>query len=490
MTETPSALDGITVIDLSTGLAGALASMFLADNGARVVRIASRDEDVVRTPDIFAVYDRGKDVIRLDPDANADALREICADADAIIDDLTPSSTQRVQLGIDALRSHDESLVHCSITAYGSDGPLKDEPADHDLVAARTGILASQPSYRGGPIHVVHPVAYVGAALLAALGICAALYRREKTGIGARVETSLMAGALLYTPKAMSEAIPVRNVLPSPQGGGPFYSVFECADGEWLQIGCIHSGFVDLASAVIGVADAIASDPSFGDGRWPATEDARRRLFGMVADKIRSRPSDEWIRELWAADVPCDLTKSAQHAMSDPQIVHDGLVHSVDDPVLGDTEMMGLPIKLTHTPGRIRGSTHYSTARGKRRFQTQSFRRKVGPLPTSSSFRRRPESSGGGGTPDSSHLPLSRRPHHGDDQRNRRSLRGTPARRPRSGDGQGRVSLRRHLQACGRSRLLLVQHQQAVGLGQHAHRRGQGRCPTSSLPRQTPFSRT
>ena len=395
MTETPSALDGITVIDLSTGLAGALASMFLADNGARVVRIASRDEDVVRTPDIFAVYDRGKDVIRLDPDANADALREICADADAIIDDLTPSSTQRVQLGIDALRSHDESLVHCSITAYGSDGPLKDEPADHDLVAARTGILASQPSYRGGPIHVVHPVAYVGAALLAALGICAALYRREKTGIGARVETSLMAGALLYTPKAMSEAIPVRNVLPSPQGGGPFYSVFECADGEWLQIGCIHSGFVDLASAVIGVADAIASDPSFGDGRWPATEDARRRLFDMVADKIRSRPSDEWIRELWAADVPCDLTKSAQHAMSDPQIVHDGLVHSVDDPVLGDTEMMGLPIKLTHTPGRIRAPR---PRRGG--FQTRPYHSH----PRHSGEGRNPVAGEGGG---SSHLPLS-----------------------------------------------------------------------------------
>ena len=286
----PSALDGITVIDLSTGLAGALASMFLADNGARVVRVAFRDEDVLRRPDIFAVYDRGKDVVCLDPDTSFETLRDMCADADVVIDDLAPSSLLRTQLGIDDLSSEHRTLVHCSITAYGADGPLKDEPADHDLVAARTGILASQPSYRGGPVHVVHPVAYVGAALIAALGICAALYRREKTGIGARVETSLMAGALLYTPKAMSEAIPERNVLPSPQGGGPFYSVFECADGEWLQIGCIHSGFVDLASAVIGVAGAIASNPEFGDGRWPATEEARKRLFDMVADEIRSRP--------------------------------------------------------------------------------------------------------------------------------------------------------------------------------------------------------
>jgi len=353
MSEAPSALDGITVVDLSTGKAGALASMFLADNGARVVRVAFHDEDVVRAPGIFAVYDRGKDVLRLAPDSSSKTVWELCTNADIVLDDFAPGSSLSSRLGIDGLRSDNERLIHCSITAYGSDGPLRDEPADHDLVVARTGILASQPSYRGGPIHVVHPVAYVGAGMLAALGICAALYQREKTGIGSRVETSLMAGALLYTPKAVSDAIPTRNVLPSPQGGGPFYSVFECADGEWLQIGCIHSGFVDLASAVIGVADVIASTPEFGDGRWPATEDARRRLFDIVADRIRTRPSNEWIEELWAADVPCDLVRTAQEAMSDEQIIHDGLVQQVDDPILGTTEMLGLPIKLTQTPGRI-----------------------------------------------------------------------------------------------------------------------------------------
>ena len=386
MSEAPSALDGITVIDLSTGLAGALASMFLADNGARVVRIAFRDEYVVRMPSIFAVYDRGKDVLRLDPETSPDALHETCADADVVIDDFAPSSPLRSQLGIDTLRSDHDRLVHCSITAYGAYGPLKDEPTDHDLVAARTGILASQPSYRGGPVHVVHPVAYVGAALLAALGICAALYRREKTGAGARVETSLMSGALLYTPKAVSDAIPVRNVLPSPQGGGPFYSVFECSDGEWLQIGCIHSGFVDLASAVIGVADVIASTPEFGDGRWPATEEARRRLFDIVADRIRTRPSDEWIEELWAADVPCDLTRSAQEAMSDQQIIHDGLVHQLEDPVLGRTGMLGLPIKLTATPGQIRGP----------RARRGGFQTRLYPEQVDRSHSRR---SGGGTSP-------------------------------------------------------------------------------------------
>ena len=398
MPEAPSALDGITVIDLSTGLAGALASMFLADNGARVVRVAFCDEDVVRAPGIFAVYDRGKEVLRLDPDASPEAVGELCADADIVLDDFAPGSSLRAQLGIDGLRSGNDRLVHCSITAYGSDGPLKDEPADHDLVAARMGVLASQPSYRGGPIHVVHPIAYVGAGMLAALGVCAAVYRREKTGIGSRVETSLMAGALLYTPKAVSDAIPTRNALPSPQGGGPFYSVFECADGEWLQIGCIHSGFVDLASAVIGVADVIAMNPEFGDGRWPATEDARRRLFDIVADRIRTRPSAEWIEELWAADVPCDLVRSAQEAMSDPQIIHDGLVQQLDDPVLGDTAMMGLPIKLIQTPGQIRGPRARRDG-----LQTRPYREQV----DRSQSRRSGESGNPGVGEGESSFPLS-----------------------------------------------------------------------------------
>ena len=353
MTDTLSALSGITVIDLSNGLAAALASMFMADNGARVIRVVFDDSEVVRKSDIFAIYDRGKEVVSLDPDSPSEHLREMFSSADVLIDDPSPT---REYLRIDTLADRNPHLVHCSITGYGTEGPLKDEPADHDLVAARTGILASQPSYRDGPIHVVHPVAYVGAALLASLGVAAALYRRETSGRGGRVRTSLMAGALLYAPKAVGDAIPVRLTNMTPQGGGPFYSVFECADGEWIQLGCIHSGFVDLAAAVIGVADTIYSNPEeYGDGRWPRDEAARKRLFDLVAAALKTRPAGEWIEDLRAADVPCDVVRSAEEAMRDPQILHNGLVHELDDPVLGPTSMTGLPIKFSETPARVRG---------------------------------------------------------------------------------------------------------------------------------------
>ena len=175
MSDAHSVLDGLTVVDLSTGPAGALASMFLADNGARVVRVAWRDEDVVREPDIFAVYDRGKEVALLDPRSDTERpYGSMCDGADVVLEDLPPSSNLRDALGLDVLTSRSPSTVHCSITAYGTDGPLRDEPAEYDLVAARMGVL---PWLHGEPVHVVHPLAYIGAGLLAAAGIVSKLFQ-------------------------------------------------------------------------------------------------------------------------------------------------------------------------------------------------------------------------------------------------------------------------------------------------------------------------
>ena len=356
MSDAPSALDGLTVVDLSTGRAAALASMFLSDNGARVVRVAWRDEDVVREPDIFAVYDRGKEVALLDPRSDGETIREMCDGADVVLEDLPPSSNLRDALGLDGLTSRSQRVVHCSITAYGTDGPLRDEPADHDLVAARMGML---PWLVGKPVHVVHPLAYIGAGLLAAAGIVSTLFRRERTGCGGRVDTSLMAGALLYVPKAVVGDVPDWHGDPTalnPQGGGPFYSVYECADGRWVQLGCIHSGFVQRAAAVLGLSEMIASEPQLQGGPAAVDEETRKRVFDAVAGVMRTRPAADWVTDLQAADVPCDVTLTPEEAMSDPQIVHNELVHGLDDPKLGATKMLGLPLKMSGTPGRIRGA--------------------------------------------------------------------------------------------------------------------------------------
>jgi crotonobetainyl-CoA:carnitine CoA-transferase CaiB-like acyl-CoA transferase len=346
-----TALNGIRVFDLTTGMAGALATMFLCDNGARVVRVVGNDESVLRTEPGFALWDRGKEAVILDMN-DAESIEKLAQSADVVVEDFKPGYEKEIMFR--EVAKMNPNLIRCTITAYGSIGPLMDEPADHDLVMARAGILANQPSFREGPIHVMHPTASVGAGILAALGISAALLHRERTGASQRVESSLLAGALMYSPKAIGDNLQPRPFRMTPAGGGPFYSVYECADGEWIQLGCIHSGFVDLAAAVMGIAHLML-DPEFGDGRYPQSEEARTKLFNIVADAMRTRPASEWMQMFEDGDVPYAPAQTTDQAMDDPQIRHNNMVLELDDPILGNTALAGLPINLSKTPGNVRG---------------------------------------------------------------------------------------------------------------------------------------
>ena len=306
-----SALDGITVLDLTSGPAGALATMFLCDHGARVIRVVDVQDTTPRRGG-YLVWDRGKACVRLDlsritvptspgttsatVEPTASYMR-LLRNADVLVEDFSPSSSLQAIVPFDWLSALNPRLVHCSITAYGKHGHLKDEPPIDDLVLARMGILATQPGFRPAPVHVVHPLPSVGAALFAAQGIAAALLAREKTGLGRYVETSLMAGALLYHPKVTGEKLAPNTFQTHPSGSAPFYSVYECADGNWVQLGCVHRGFVATAATVMDIK-YVLDEPRFGGGRMPPTEEAEMELRAIVAQAIRTRPYAEWARIL------------------------------------------------------------------------------------------------------------------------------------------------------------------------------------------------
>ena len=350
----PSALDGITVLDLTKGRPGALAGMFLCDNGARVIRLELPDDGNDRTEPIYMVWDRGKESVLLDISAERDAFRKLVTRADVVLDDFAPSSPHQEDVDYAELRRLNPRLVHCSITAYGKNGPMRDEPGDEHLVMARMGILSSQPGFRQGPVHVVHPVVNLGTAVLAAQGITAALYAREKTGVGRKVDTSVMAGAVMFAPKVIGERLEQRPFQLTTAGGGPFYSVFECADGNWIQIGCIHGGFVDIAATVMGIAELLAN-PRYGDGRRPESEEARAELFDIVASVLKTKPCAEWERIFEDADVPYARASATSESMDNPQVIANDMLLQLHDPIVGGVTQMGNPIKFADTPGDIRG---------------------------------------------------------------------------------------------------------------------------------------
>jgi len=348
------ALDDITIVDLTTGKAGALCTMLLGDNGARIVKIQLNSNDSSKNDPEFAILDRGKELYDFGLIQDANEFSQFLCEADVIVDDYG-TFTNLVGYPDNFDFNDNLRLIHCSITGYGSKGPLKDEPAIPDLIKARIGLYESMPGFRPGSTHVIHPIADVGAGLLSALGISAALYARISSGLGRRVETSLYAGSLLYTPMALGNKVERRGVSITAFGGGPFYSVFECEDGKWMQIACIHSGFVDLAAAVMGIADMLV-DSRFGDGRRPADDEAREELFNIVKKVMISRPSEEWASLFESADVPFALVGSSDEALNNEQVIHNGMIHTLQDPVFGPMIQYGLPIELSETPGEIKGA--------------------------------------------------------------------------------------------------------------------------------------
>jgi len=346
------ALDDIIVIDASQSKAAALCSMLLADNGARVIKIGQSRDHRDFDPE-FATLDRGKEFCAVSLEEK-DKLAKLISRADVLVDDLDMIDDRRKYLDFDDLILLNPGLVHCSITPFGTDGPIRLEPHIPDLVKARMGIFHSAPGFRDGHIYVVHPLVEVGAGILAAQGVVAALFSRLTTLSGRKLETSLMAGALLFMPLAGGTSVSQQTRNSTAVGGAPFYSVYECSDGKWLQLGCIHLGFIDQASSVMGIADVL-SDPKYGDGRNPVDDSAREELFQIVKKVMKSESSSNWASRFEEADVPFAVVASVSEAMENTQVIHNGLIHQLNDPVLGQMIQYGLTLQLSGTPGHIKG---------------------------------------------------------------------------------------------------------------------------------------
>ena len=346
------ALDDIIVIDASQGKAAALCSMLLADNGARVIKIGQSRDHMDSDPE-FSILDRGKEFCAVSLEER-DKLAKLISHADVLIDDLDVPDDRRKYLDFEDLILLNPGLVRCSITPFGTAGPIRMESHMPDLVKARMGIFHSAPGFRDGHIYVVHPIVEVGAGILAAQGVAAALFSRLATLSGQKLETSLMAGALLFMPLAGGTSVSQQTRNSTAVGGAPFYSVYECSDGKWIQLGCIHLGFIDQASSVMGIADVLM-DPKYGDGRTPADDSARDELFEIVKNVMKSDTSVEWARRFEEADVPFAIVASVFEAMENAQVIHNGLIHELNDPVLGQMIQYGLTLQLSGTPGHIKG---------------------------------------------------------------------------------------------------------------------------------------
>jgi len=354
-------LEGLRVVDCSWGTAGPRATGMLADAGADVVWVELPGGDPWRRalPAAASVFNRGKRsrVLDLTRDDGRAALFELVAAADVFVESWRPGVADRLGVGYAALHERHPALVYCSISGFGADDPRRDVPGHEALVHALAGTMAEQPGHRDGPIFEGLPFASIGAAYLALIGTLAALYRRDDDGWGRHVETSLLDGALAYFSMLWgeSDATPPGPTLKAQGTTRIITRTFLCADDRYVGVHTGAVGAFGRLMCVLGLDDRIPPSESGLDMGMPLTAEQVAILDTEIHDIFRARSCGEGVALLRDADVCAIEHLQPCEAFDRPQVRHNGMVTTVDDPVLGPVEQVAPAAKFARTPMRVRG---------------------------------------------------------------------------------------------------------------------------------------
>jgi crotonobetainyl-CoA:carnitine CoA-transferase CaiB-like acyl-CoA transferase len=358
-------LTGLTVLDLTRVLSGPYCTMLLADMGARVIKIEQPgrgDETRAWGPPFvagesayFLSINRNKESVALDfkQPGGRKALDRLLERADVLVENFRPGTLDRLGLGYAAVAATHPRLVYCSISGFGQTGPRRNQ-AGYDAVMQAEGGLMSVTGAPDGPAYRVGvAIADLVAGLLAAQGIVLALYSRDRTGRGQQVDVGMLDGVvslLTYhasmhlTTATISQRVGNRHATIAP------YDTFTAADGElFLAVGnddqfrrfCEASGQQTLLSD-----ERFATNPS----RVVHHRELRERLAPIMRQQSRAY----WNEQLTRAGVPCGSVRDVPDALSDPQLMAREMIESVEHAAAGVIRVLGVPIKLSETPGSVR----------------------------------------------------------------------------------------------------------------------------------------
>jgi crotonobetainyl-CoA:carnitine CoA-transferase CaiB-like acyl-CoA transferase len=350
-----STLHGVRVLDLSRMLAGPYGSMTLADMGAEVIKIEQPDggDPIRRMGPPFlegeSAYflginrNKGSVTLNLRSDAGRDLFLELVAQSDVVYDNFRPGVMARLGLDRESLVGARPDIISCSVSSFGPTGPYKDQPAfDLTLQALGGGMSITGPA-GGDPVRMGLPVGDLAGGMFAAQAICAALFRRERTGEGQHIDVALLdVQVSMLTYVAQYHFADGR--VPGPMGTGHDsvvpYQAFATADRP-IVVAVFVTRFWQALCDVIGI-------PEYG-GRFPTALDrfaARDEVIATVAERLLQRTAEEWIAELWEAGVPSAPIQTVDQVLTDPQVLHREMVVSTEEhPTVGSYKTLGNPVK-------------------------------------------------------------------------------------------------------------------------------------------------
>jgi CoA:oxalate CoA-transferase len=350
-------LSDVTVLDLTRVLAGPYCTMVLADLGARVIKVerpGGGDDARAIGPFVkaksayFMSLNRGKESISLDlrDPADREIFEKLLPRTDVLVENYRAGIMEKLGYGWETLHARHPRLIYAAASGFGHTGPYAGRPA-YDLVVQGMGGLMSLTGQPGsGPTRVGTSIGDIAAGLFTAVGINAALYHRELTGEGTKIDVAMLDCQVALLENAIARYVATGQV-PGPLGSRhpsitPF-EAFASADGHLI----IAAGNDDLfrkLCAVLGRPE-LSEDPRFCNNEVRSSNADALKI--EIEGALRERTRADWLAALESAGVPCGPINDVKELMVDPQLAARNMVIRVRDEVAGEISMPGNPIKLS-----------------------------------------------------------------------------------------------------------------------------------------------
>ncbi len=359
----PYPLEGVRILELGQIIAGTYGSQVLSDLGAEVIKVEAPEGDLGRTPSVapyqglsglFLTLNRNKQsiVINLKNAAGRQLFYDLVKVSDVVIDNFRPGVLERLEIDYPTLSRINPRIIQCSVTGFGSAGEYKDYPALDIIVQAISGHMAITGEPGRPPVRVGIPLADLSGGIYSCKGILAALFDRERTGKGRRIELSMF-DTMLHLLSYIGTMWLTNGEVPKPPGSAHDYSVpwqaFATADG-YVVVATRQEIFWRKLCDALDRPD-FAGDPRFADNASRVKN--RNVLVPRLEQIFRTRTAADWLERLRAAGVPAAPVNNVDGAFSEPPVKEREMIVEYDHPEVGKVRLPGNPIKMSDMPGTI-----------------------------------------------------------------------------------------------------------------------------------------
>lgn len=324
---------GLRVLEFGQYVAAPIAGMVLGDSGADVIKVERPGGDPLRSLPAYQTWNRNKQILQLDLRSaeGRQTAHELVAGADVVIDGLKPGLLDRCGLGGAALLADQPSLIYCSLPGFAPEARVTDGPAWEPIIAAAAGLFrpAREGSDRDAAVFTPLPFASIYGGLLAANSIAAAIYERDRSGLGQQIETPIHSALFLAAGYALQR---VGNAgQPLGRGANPMVTTYRCADGRWVQFHAALPHFIAQFIASQGL-QAWEEEGLFDRAAWATDPEVVRTLQTRLTDLFAQHTAEEWETRLSAAGLCCVVCRRVEEWIDHPHPAASGLIDVVASP--------------------------------------------------------------------------------------------------------------------------------------------------------------